>query len=115
MNYYQECNFPKAGDNTKIIKVDDWLAALTGRFGEAKNWKFVCPICGHVQSVQDFIDAGADANHAYFNCIGRYKNGVGCDYTLGGLIKVSSTAIIADDYNIVSVFEMAENEDKDAL
>lgn len=115
MNYYQDCNFPKADEKTKILKVDDWRRILTEKFGDARNWRFVCPICGHTQSVQDFIDAGADANSVYFNCIGRYKSGVGCNYTLGGLIKSSNTAIIADDYNIVSVFEMADNENKNAL
>lgn len=108
MNYYQECNQPKAGEKTKVIPVAEWKKMLDERFGSPKEWKFVCPICGHVQSVQDFLDINVDANNVYHKCIGRFKADEGCDYTINGLIKICKTAIIADDLNIVPVFEMAE-------
>jgi len=38
----------------------EWKAEGQRRFGKNKlNWRFVCPSCGHIASVQDWRDAGA--------------------------------------------------------
>lgn len=70
MNYYQDCNQPSLKGTQKVIKVADWLKELESRFGEdSEDWKFVCPSCGHVQSVADFKAIGVDGNKAYCECI----------------------------------------------
>jgi len=62
------------------------------------QWRFKCPACGHVATVQDWKDAGAPEGAVAYSCIGRYRQharpafamGAGpCDYTLGGLICIA--------------------------
>lgn len=111
MNYYQDCNQPeiKKESGMNVVKYDDWVSGLKKKFGEdAKQWKFKCPACGHIQCAQDFIDAKIEnpENKVYFSCIGRWKKGTGCDWTLGGLLKINSTVVVKD-MQIFPVFEMA--------
>ena len=111
-NYYQECNQPeiKAGGPYKVVKVKDWLSALQERFGkDPKNWKFVCPACGNIQSGQDFIDAGKQDYNGilYSNCITRYTNSSNCKWSLSGLLQIHSTVVISDKFQVIPVFEMA--------
>lgn len=56
----------------KYNSVDEWKAEATRRFGpDMLKWRFRCPMCGHVASVQDFKDAGAKSpNCAYQECLG---------------------------------------------
>ena len=114
-NYYQECNQPSLNGNGRVIKLIDWMKELKARFGEnPDNWKFVCPVCGHVQSVGDFKAIGADPDRAYSNCIGRVTGSndstgkKGCNYTINGLISLNKTTVISDKYLPVKVFEMAD-------
>lgn len=115
MNYYQECNQPSLNGSKRIMKFSDWKKELIERFGEnSENWKFVCPVCGHVQSIADFKAIGRDGNYVYQCCIGRFtgnndKTGVkGCNYTVNGLISLNTTTVISDKYLPVKVFEIAE-------
>jgi predicted RNA-binding Zn-ribbon protein involved in translation (DUF1610 family) len=40
----------------KKIPIADWLAKGKELFGDdPKAWQFVCPNCGHVQAIADFI------------------------------------------------------------
>jgi len=109
MNYYQECNQPLIkGEN--IIMYDAWIAELTKRFGEdSKQWKFKCPACGHVQSIQDFLDHNIENpdSKVYYNCIGRYVPGTGCNWTLGGLLNIHNMTVVKD-LRSFHVFEMAD-------
>lgn len=109
MNYYQECNQPSPKENG-FMKFSDWKAKLIERFGEnPENWKFKCPVCGHVQSMKDFKDIGKDINLAYYNCIGRYdKEKGGCDYTSGGLFCLNKNTIVGPNAVPIRVFEMAD-------
>lgn len=51
---------------------DEWIAEARRRFGSnRKKWKFVCPRCGHVQSVQQLLDANHPERLIAFACIGR--------------------------------------------
>ena len=60
----------------------DWRAEGMSRFGEdPANWKFLCPVCGRVNTGYEFKLEGADANDMYRSCIGRH-NGKGVDATL---------------------------------
>lgn len=82
--------------------VDQWRARGKELFGEDfTKWRFRCPVCGHVQTFQDFVDLGLTKEDAcgvfYFSCIGRWmedtkgtlKNKKSpCDYTCGGLLRL---------------------------
>lgn len=108
MNYYQECNQPKL-EGDSIIFYDDWVRSLKERFGnDPKKWVFKCPACGHLQSMQDFLDHQIEepANKVYVNCIGRYVPGTGCNWSLGGLLKINRNTVIKDG-QAFPVFEMA--------
>lgn len=115
MNYYQDCNQPSLKGTQKVIKVADWLKELKSRFGEdSEDWKFVCPSCGHVQSVADFKAIGVDGNKAYCECISRYKNIDGktdkkaCKYTICGLFLLDHDTVITNVFLPVNVFKMAD-------
>ena len=74
------------------------------RFGsDQMNWRFKCPSCGYVASVQDYKDARASSATVGFSCIGRYlpgkcqeafTNGPGpCNYAGGGLFRLNPVEI----------------------
>lgn len=78
----------------------EWFTEGERLFGtDIMQWRFVCPSCGHVASVQDWKDAGAPEGAVAFSCIGRYLpqcneafNGPGtgpCNYTGGGLFGLN--------------------------
>jgi hypothetical protein len=109
MNFYQECNQPEIKSDN-VIMYDDWIAELKNRFGtDAKKWAFKCPSCGNVQSGEDFINAEVEnpQGKVYFNCIGRHVIRKGCDWTLGGLLKIHTQSVVKDGH-ITPVFEMAD-------
>lgn len=109
MNYYQDANQPLLNSES-IINYEDWISELKIRFGEdSKKWAFKCSSCGNIQTAQDFIDngLGEHKDNVYFNCIGRYIKSKGCDWSLGGLLKINKVSIIKDA-KIFPVFEMAE-------
>lgn len=103
------------------LTLGEWVAEGTARFGiDRCQWKFVCPACGHVQTVEDFRkykDVGAGPDSAYFNCIGRYGgpareafalDGEGpCNYTTGGLFNISPVKIIDHRGNEHHAFDFA--------
>lgn len=64
---------------TPRMTVEEWNAEGIRRFGLNQFlWKFVCPMCGNVQSAHDFRaykDRGATPNSANQVCIGRYEQG----------------------------------------
>lgn len=115
MNYYQDSKQPSLKGEQNIMKVDDWMEELKSRFGDDfDNFKFVCPSCGHIQSVADFIAIGVDGNKAYCECISRYKdmdgknNKKACKYTIAGLFLLDHDTVIDRDYMPINVFKMAE-------
>lgn len=78
------------------------------------NWKFRCPSCGHVASVQDWKNAGAPENAAAFSCVGRWlqerkeaftKNGP-CNYAGGGLFRLNPVKLEGMD---VGPFDFADD------
>ena len=90
------------------MTLEEWKAKGTALFGEnVLAWKFVCPVCGHVQTPADFEPhqiKGASPASAYQECIGRYT-GVGefrekgqgpCNYAGYGLFKLSPVRITID-------------------
>lgn len=109
MNYYQDGNQPLL-NSEKVIIYEDWITALKIRFGkDPKNWAFKCPACGNIQTCNDFIEAGISdpESNVYFNCIGRYVKGKGCDWTLGGFFSIHKVSVLKNA-QVFPVFEMAE-------
>ncbi len=104
------------------IPVAEWLAEGLRLFGggraDWRNWRFKCPICGHVQTPADFKALGVDPQSAYQECIGRHlpdkardlaatpaKNGSKspCDYAAYGLFRLGRQ-VISEDGKIVTAF-----------
>lgn len=61
-----------AADPIVYESIEQWKEDAEHRFGhDRRKWKFKCPACGHIASVQDWIDAGAkNGGRAAFECIG---------------------------------------------
>jgi len=92
-------------DERRELTRDELRQEARRRFGEdPKAWAFVCPTCGDVATVQDFMDAGdADAARIGQECIGRLlgsgaavrrrgkivpaKGKRGCDWAAYGLFR----------------------------
>jgi hypothetical protein len=104
------------------MKKDEWLARGKELFGDDfKNWEFVCPICGHVQKIEDFRqfkDQGATPETAFQQCIGRFIDGRSafnlegpgpCDYAAYGLIRLAPVIVIDGDSEIYA-FAFHEKE-----
>ena len=99
-----------------------WLAEAERRFGaDHLKWRFVCPVCKHVASVQDWKDAGAEEGEIAFSCVGRrlkdaprkaFEGPIGpgpCDYAGGGLFRLNPIRIEFDN-SVREVFEFASAE-----
>jgi len=99
------------------MKHSEWRAEGESRFGDdIKSWKFVCPSCGYVASVQDWIDAEAERSIA-FSCVGRNtgskkemgdKTGGPCNYAGGGLFQINPVKVEFEDGTIASYFAFAD-------
>lgn len=85
-----------------FASIEDWHAELVRCFGDdPMGWKFICPSCGHVASVQDWKDAGAPSNAVAFSCIGRWVESTAkifekpgpCNYAGGGLFRLNPVEI----------------------
>ncbi len=99
-----------------------WLQEGEEKFGkDEKNWKFQCPMCGHVASGKDFVAAGAEYFCAVQECIGRYtgkgspKEGdsSGCNWAAYGLFGIPNDKgriVIKKDGTGMEVFDFAEVE-----
>jgi hypothetical protein len=85
---------------------EEWLAEGRRRFGDdIMRWRFVCPSCGHVASVQDWKNAGATEGEVAFSCVGRRTGGSAafgergkgpCNYAGGGLFRINPVSIVKD-------------------
>jgi len=121
------------GHELKEISLTDWLAKGERLFGpDKKQWKWKCSLCGHVQSISDFLELKklgiikkeVDVGRlVYYSCIGRFdtripEKDVGtiwdkktkspCNYTLGGLFCFAKTFVISESGEKIPVFEFAE-------
>lgn len=91
---------------------EEWQAEGERLFGADRFlWRFVCPVCGHVQSPRDFEqykDLGATPDSATSECIGRYsgarsafvKGQQPCNYAGYGLFRLSPVRVLIDDKEI---------------
>lgn len=109
----------------KNYTYQEWMDEAKQRFGDDfRQWKFICPACGHIQSVQDFIDLGLDPNDAFKECIGRHNgnmkpanksNGNGCDWCSYGLFGTlwKGICVITDDETKMEIFDFAPADKED--
>ena len=82
----------------KIMTIQEWREEGTRRFGEDyMDWKFERPMCGHIASIRDFMEAGAKGpNCACQECLGRYTgkgspkagDASGCNWAAYGLFGI---------------------------
>ncbi len=88
---------------THFNTVEEWKAEGERRFGpDVMRWRFVCPACGHVASVQEWKAVGAPEDVVAYSCVGRwagadrvaFESGRGpCDYAGGGLFQINPVRI----------------------
>jgi hypothetical protein len=105
----------------RTLTYETWRSEGVQRFGpNSRTWRFVCPVCEHVASVQDWIDAGAPGAAA-FSCVGRFlpnsqRNAFGgrglgpCDYAGGGLFKLNPVLVTFPDGSEIRSFEFADRD-----
>lgn len=100
---------------------EEFKAEAIRRFGkDMMKWKFVCPVCGTVASVEDYKKAGVPEGAVGFSCIGRYLpdsqeafgkkpvvKGVPCNYAGGGLFGLNPFEVDGVNY-----FDFAPQEVK---
>lgn len=94
----------------KKYTVREWQEEGRRLFGpDIRDWRFRCVKCGEVQCARDFEAAGMGQQlwqgRVYFSCIGRYTEGRGCDWTLGGLFAIHTAMVDG-----TPVFEFATAE-----
>jgi len=87
-----------------------------------RDWKFKCPVCGHVQGFKDFLALGVPEEEARsvtgFSCIGRwmdkardaFEEGEGpCNYAGGGLFALNPVTVhVPEGHDDYTVFEFAD-------
>ena len=94
----------------QTLTLAEFRAALAAQGVDRINYALVCPNCKTVQSIRDFVDVGLTAERAErligFSCVGRAfsiakrpakaKPGDGCDWSLGGLLKLHELEVVDD-------------------
>lgn len=101
------------------MTMQEWEAEGIRRFGEDRmKWRFVCPSCKTVSSVQDWKDAGAEESGVAFSCVGRWKDGVDentfrgngklCHYAGGGLFRLNPVKVVFPGGGIRETFAFAD-------
>jgi len=56
-----------------VMHLDAFIALGESLFGSDKGlWAFVCPVCGHVATTNDYLLLGAPTNSVGFSCIGLW-------------------------------------------
>ena len=114
-------------DTKVVITEAKWKEAAIERYGEDPlKWRFRCPVCGHVASVQDWKDAGAVEGNVAYSCIGRNLDpekthvrdalrgeGPGpCNYAGGGLFGFNPITVVIDPEHSSKTVQMFDFADR---
>jgi len=103
---------PEAVGRPQFESVEAWRAEAVRLFGpDPMAWRFECPVCHHIASLKDWMDAGAPESAAAFSCLGRWtgadrqafgggKKKGPCNYAGGGLFKLNPVAITGVPHNV---------------
>jgi predicted RNA-binding Zn-ribbon protein involved in translation (DUF1610 family) len=96
-----------AGRVLTALSSAEWDAEARRLFGpDPRDWRFVCPSCGHVAAVRDWRAAGAPRDAVAVSCVGRwleqrqaaFSGGPGpCDYAGTGLFKLNPVRVKSGD------------------
>lgn len=113
------------------MKHSEWLEKAKKLYGnKVEDWKFKCPACHTVQTIKDFVKAGASkeqaANSIANECIGRYMatnqkafsdketvKGKPCDYAGYGLININPVLVEFEDGTKHHAFDFADDRPHD--
>ena len=98
-----------------VLLYMDWLARGKELYGpDMLDWQFVCPACGHVQTLREFHEAGIDPDYGVANCASRFGLGGNptCKWTTGGLLRLGGCYVINRNYIPVLVFDFAADAGK---
>lgn len=94
---------------SEIFEQDQWEAKGAELFGDDKvNWRFVCPQCGNVASIEKAKRLWPDLKGRNWaphqECIGRYLDDIGCDWAAYGLFRGPIFVRMADKAELIPVF-----------
>lgn len=115
VNFYQDSNQPDLSKGN-VQSIDDWVAEGRRLYGEDKmDWKFKCPMCGHVQTAREFKEAGKEPYLAYQNCASRHGLGgrPDCKWTVGGLFRIGGRYVIDEKFVPHLIFDFADSINKE--
>lgn len=114
----------------KTMTHPEYIAALKAQGVPREHLAFRCPMCGTVQSAHDLIAAGAGEDFEAiegrlgFSCVGRLTGagspsstkgqGIGCNWTLGGLFQMHELEVITEDGKHHPSFEPVTPEEAQA-
>lgn len=112
------------------ITLEQYHTELKAQGMPSGQWVMMkCPACGKVQCAEDLIRAGAgkdfDEVEKYlgFSCVGRWTNAgppprkkdmprdKGCNWTLGGLLRIHELTVVTPDGEEHARFEVASKEE----
>jgi hypothetical protein len=98
---------------TPSVSVEEFHALLRGQGVPMEHIAFKCPMCDTIQSPFDLIKAGAGSDFSGveyalgYCCVGRWTHRkgppsvpgsqVGCDWTLGGLLRTHKLNVVDAD------------------
>lgn len=97
----------------------EWQTEARRRFGDdSSKWAFICPICKHVATTEDYQMAGAPEGAIAFSCIGRWIEGSKdtfggegkgpCNYTGGGLFRLNPVRVTDPEDREHQMFDFAD-------
>lgn len=102
-------------DMPRTMTRPQWLERGRELYGDdPRKWKFRCVQCGNVQSHESVTARNPEirdtSSWIFFSCEGRHTDGVGCDWTLGGLFQIHKLEVIDDrDGAHIECFEFADD------
>jgi len=98
----------------------EWQALGKKLYGDdPRKWEFRCVRCGNVQSHASVTARNPQIGHVWrwisYACEGRHTDGVGCDWSLGGLFRIHTREVVDDGQEPAPVFLFAAEPMSDKL
>lgn len=107
---------PRSLTGYPVLRYQDWVARGKELYGpDMLDWQFVCPACGHVQTLREFYEVNIDPDYGVANCASRF--GIGgsptCKWTTGGLLRLGGYYVINPNYIPQLIFAFAADKPAD--
>lgn len=95
------------------VSQEQWEAMGLELYGENKqDWQFQCPMCGLIQSVALakllWPELEGKGWQAWGECVGRYLEGVGCDWAAYGLFRGPLEIVHPKASKPIAAFDFAQ-------